>query len=61
MTGGEYYRAESAEQLVEVFLNLPAHIVLQKMTLEISVVFAGLGGMLLLAAVALSLWWRRYP
>ncbi|MFO7679745.1 MAG: VWA domain-containing protein [Chloroflexota bacterium] len=61
MTGGAYYRAESADQLNEVFLNLPTQIVLQKQTLEISVIFAALGAILALAAVGLSVKWNRYP
>jgi Ca-activated chloride channel family protein len=61
MTGGEYYRAESADQLYEIFLELPTQIVLQKEALEISVVFAALGAILALAAVGLSLKWNRYP
>ena len=61
ITGGDYYRAESADQLYEVFLDLPTHIVLQKETIEISVFFAALGALLATAAVALSLWWHRYP
>jgi len=44
-----------------VFLNLPTQIVLQKQALEISVVFAALGAVLATTAVALSLWWNRYP
>lgn len=59
-TGGEYFRAENADQLVQVFLDLPSQIVLQKETLEISVLFVAFGGLLLLAAVYLSLRWNRY-
>ncbi|MCA9923526.1 MAG: hypothetical protein KC421_14200, partial [Anaerolineales bacterium] len=59
MTGGDYYRAESADQLYEVFLDLPTQIVLQRETVEISVVFAALGAVLAMAAAALSLWWGR--
>ncbi len=61
MTGGDYYRAESAEQLNEIFLELPTQIVLQKEALEISVAFAALGAILAFAAVGLSLKWNRYP
>ncbi|MBE2222668.1 MAG: VWA domain-containing protein [Anaerolineae bacterium] len=61
MTGGDYYRAESAEQLYDIFLDLPTQIVLQEEALEISVVFAALGAVLALAAVSLSLKWNRYP
>jgi Ca-activated chloride channel family protein len=58
-TGGEYFRAENAEQLVQVFLDLPSQIVLQKETLEISVLFVGFGALLLLIAIFLSLRWNR--
>lgn len=61
MTGGDYYRAENADQLLDVFLSLPTQIVLQKDTLEISVFFAALGAVLATAAMGLSLWWNRYP
>jgi len=60
-TGGEYYRAEDAKQLLDVFLNLPTKIVLQEEHLEISVFFAIFGAILGSAAVGLSLWWNRYP
>ena len=58
---GEYYRAEDAEQLYDVFVNLPNEFVLQKDRVEISVIFAVIGGILGIIAVALSLWWYRYP
>lgn len=60
-TGGSYFRAESADQLNEVFLNLPTQIVLQKETLEISVIFSTFGAILATMAVALSMLWNRYP
>jgi Ca-activated chloride channel family protein len=61
LTGGDYYRAESADQLLQVFLDLPTQIVLQKESLEISVIFAALGGLLATVAVGLSLLWNRFP
>jgi Ca-activated chloride channel family protein len=61
VTGGAYYRAESAEQLFEVFVDLPSQVVLQKESLEISVIFVALGAFLTTLAIALSLWWNRYP
>jgi len=61
MTGGDYFRAESADQLHEIFLDLPRQIVLQEEAIEVSVVFAALGTVLAATAVGLSLWWRRYP
>ncbi|MDT8304410.1 MAG: VWA domain-containing protein [Anaerolineae bacterium] len=60
LTGGEYYRAESADQLYEVFLNLPAQMELQKEAVEISVILAGLGALLATVGVVLSQWWHRH-
>ncbi len=59
MTGGDYYRAESADQLFEVFQDLPTQITLQKETLEISVFFLVFGTLFTFAAVILSLKWNR--
>jgi Ca-activated chloride channel family protein len=61
MTGGTYFQAENADQLLDVFLNLPTHIVLQKEAREISVLFSTLGALFATAAVALSLMWNRLP
>lgn len=61
LTGGEYYRAEDAAQLYDVFVNLPTDFVLQKERIEISAFFAIAGGLLAMMAMALSLWWYRYP
>jgi Ca-activated chloride channel family protein len=61
LTGGDYFRAESAEQLYDVFVDLPTQIVLQNETLEISVLFTALGAFFALLAVSLSLWWNRFP
>ena len=61
MTGGAYFRAENADQLLDVFLNLPTQIVLQKQSLEISVLFSILGAIFVIAAVMLSLLWNRFP
>ena len=61
MTGGTYYRAENADQLLDVFLNLPRQITLQKEKLEISVFFSIMGALVIIAALALSLVWNRFP
>ncbi len=61
LTGGDYFRAENAEQLLQVFLNLPAQITLQKESVEISVAFAILGAIAIIGAVVLSLLWHRFP
>lgn len=59
LTGGQYYRAADAEQLVDVFNQLPSQIVLQDQEAEITVGFAAAGALLLAAAVALALLLRR--
>jgi Ca-activated chloride channel family protein len=57
LTGGSYFRAESADQLLEIFLDLPTQIILQKENMEISVIFSILGAIIIFVAVALSLIW----
>jgi Ca-activated chloride channel family protein len=59
MTGGEYFKAEDAEALTGVLLDLPSSIVLQRKNVEITVWFALIGAMLVLGAVGLSQWWNR--
>jgi Ca-activated chloride channel family protein len=61
ITGGEYFRAEDADQLLDIFLELPTQIELQKEETEISVYFATLGVIFALAAIALSMHWNRFP
>ncbi len=61
LTGGEYYRAEDAEQLGEVFTNLPFELILQKEQHEISIIFALLGALCTAVAATLSLLWHRFP
>jgi Ca-activated chloride channel family protein len=61
LTGGEYYRAENSDQLVNVFDKLPQRIVEQQEKHEISVYFAFLGALLVIGAFGLSMWWNRYP
>jgi Ca-activated chloride channel family protein len=61
LTGGEYYRAEDAKQLYDVFVDLPTEIVLQRERLEISVLLTGLGALFATLAFALALLWHRFP
>jgi Ca-activated chloride channel family protein len=61
MTGGEYYRAENADQLVSVFDDLPQRVVRQDEQREITVYFVVLGALLVTVAFGLSMWWNRYP
>jgi Ca-activated chloride channel family protein len=60
-TGGAYYRAEDAEQLFEVFIDLPTEVVLQKERLELTAIASILGAAFALTAIALSLLWHRFP
>jgi Ca-activated chloride channel family protein len=59
LTGGEYFRAESAGQLFDIFDNLPSEVVLQKERMEISVFFAAAGAVFALLAFLLSIRWVR--
>lgn len=59
LTGGNYHRAEDAEQLVDVFRNLPKEVALQRQRTEISFGFTAAGAALLLAATMLSVAWNR--
>ncbi|MDO9486092.1 MAG: VWA domain-containing protein [Actinomycetota bacterium] len=60
MTGGEYFKAQDAEQLLEVFSQLPSRVVSQTQDIELSVAFAILGALLAGTAVVLSLRWNRF-
>ena len=59
MTGGQYYRAADAEQLVDVFNRLPSQIVVQEQDTEVTVAFVTAAAALLLAAFGLSLRFSR--
>lgn len=58
-TGGDYFRAEDADALVDVFADLPDHIELQTQEREITVWFALAAACLALAAASCSLVWNR--
>jgi Ca-activated chloride channel family protein len=61
LTGGAYYRAQDADQLYDVFADLPQEIVLQRERLEMSAFFALGGAVCAAIAVALALLWHRFP
>jgi Ca-activated chloride channel family protein len=61
LTGGAYYPAESAGQLESVFAKLPTNLIVKHETAEISVAFAGLGGLLAGLAILLGRLWRPLP
>ena len=61
MTGGTYYAATSAGELLKVFQNLPTHVITKHEVMEISVVFAAIGALLVALAIGLSLRWHPLP
>ena len=58
-TGGEYFRAEDADSLVEVFAELPRRVGSTTEEQEISVWFALAAAVLAVAATSLGLLWNR--
>lgn len=61
LTGAKFYRAEDANQLRGVFTKLPRDVELQPRQVELSVGFLGVGALLSLLAMVLSLHWNRTP
>lgn len=59
LTGGEYFKAEDADALTEVLLDLPDSITLQRENVEITAWFALVGALFVLAGVGLAQWWQR--
>ena len=58
-TGGTFYRAQDADQLSRALARLPAAFTIVRKHIDIASWFAAGGGLLIAAAVALSLWWNR--
>ena len=58
-TGGTFYRAQDADQLSKALAKLPAAFTIVRKHMDIAPWFAAGGGLLIAAAVALSLWWNR--
>ena len=58
LTDGEYYSATSANELDEVFKNLPTYLITKQETMEISVWFAAIGAVLAAAAILLAMLWN---
>ena len=61
LTGGRYFRAEDADQLVDVLGDLPREIGLHHEEVEITVWFLLAGTLLAGTGIGLSLWWSRVP
>jgi Ca-activated chloride channel family protein len=58
-TDGTFYRAQDAAQLSRALAKLPAAFTVVREHVDIAYWFAAAGGLLIAAAVALSLWWNR--
>ena len=58
-TGGTFYRAQDADELSRALAKLPAAFTIVRKHLDIASWFAAAGGLLIAAALALSLWWNR--
>ncbi|HVT68020.1 MAG TPA: hypothetical protein VHF26_09750, partial [Trebonia sp.] len=59
ITGGTFYQAQNATQLSSALGKLPAAFTIVHRQVDLAAWFAGAGGLLIAAAVALSLWWNR--
>lgn len=57
MTGGSYYYAASANELADVFQNLPTFLVSTRENIEVSVFFAAFAVILIIIAMFLSFRW----
>ena len=59
-TGGEYFKAEDADQLQSVLTDLPKHVDVQERDVEISFGFAALAAVALLLGLWLAGRWRPF-
>jgi Ca-activated chloride channel family protein len=61
LTGGKYYVATSANELEEVFQNLPTYVIATRETTEISVFFTAFAALMAILAIVLALRWHPLP
>jgi Ca-activated chloride channel homolog len=61
MTGAQYYSAESAGELEQVFRDLPTSTILKHETAELSAIFVMAAAILVTLALMLSLLWHPLP
>lgn len=61
LTDAEYYAAESADELLDVFAEVPTHLVTTRVKTEISAIFTGIGALLALATMGLTFKWNPLP
>lgn len=58
-TGGTFYKAQNAAELKKALSHLSGAFTIVHKQVDLAPLFAGVGGLLASAAVALSLWWNR--
>ena len=58
-TGGHYYRAVDASHLESALKDLPSTITVAHKHVDVADSFAGIGGLVIVLALGLSLWWNR--
>jgi Ca-activated chloride channel family protein len=62
LTGGEYYNAESEEDLKEIYDNISPELVIKPEKMEVTSIFAGISIVILLIGGGLMLlWFGRMP
>ena len=61
MTGAEYYLAESADELLQVFSTIPVRFREETVRMEVSAAFTAIAALLALAGVAFGLRWNPLP
>jgi len=61
LTGGKYYVATSAVELLDVFRSLPTYVIATRETTEISVFFTGFAVLMGIIAMILALRWHPLP
>jgi Ca-activated chloride channel family protein len=61
ITGGTYFPAGGAGQLQDVLSDLPQHVQVQRRTIEVSAVLAGLAAVLVLLSLGAAARWTTFP
>jgi Ca-activated chloride channel family protein len=61
VTGGAYFPAASASELVAVLDSLPTALITEHEVVELTALLAGVGALLVLLAIGLSQLWRPLP
>jgi Ca-activated chloride channel homolog len=61
MTGGQYYLATSASELLKVFRSLPTYVISTPETTEIGVFFTAFAALMIILAAVLAMRWHPLP